>query len=292
MRSPIVLVVLIALALAGGTAVLVRTYLSQAATPADDGPQAAQVLVAAQDLPAGTLLNSNHWRWQAWPDGSVDRAYIVRPRTGDKAGIDGQLSGAAVKRAIGAGEPITASKVVKPGEAGFLAGALSPGMRALGIKVTAVSSASGFILPGDRVDVVLTQQLRDRGRNDARLKTVSETVLRNIRVLTIDQSADDVDKKAKVGKTATLEVTPKQTEILSTAATIGNLSLALRSLARREGEDAGRGVTADHDVSSAFEAEPAAPPAQPVAAKPARARRTVEMYLGDKFNAFQVPAGE
>jgi pilus assembly protein CpaB len=289
MRTPFVLIVLVALGLAGGTAVLVRSYLSQAAPAPDEGPKVAQVLVAAHDLPAGTLLNSNHWRWQVWPDGSVDKAYIVRPRAGDKPGAEAQLPGAAVKRAIGAGEPITAAKVVKPGEAGFLAGALSPGMRALGIKVTAVSSASGFILPGDRVDVVLTQQLRDRTKSDGRLKTVSETVLRNIRVLTIDQSADDVDKKAKVGKTATLEVTPKQTEILSTAASIGNLSLALRSLARHDGEDSGRGVTADHDVSSAFEAEPAAVPPRPAPAKPSRAGRTIEMYLGDKFIEQPVP---
>jgi pilus assembly protein CpaB len=276
MRNAMILVMLLAVGLAGGTALLVRGYLSEAATR-DDGPQQTQVLVAAQGLPAGTILNANHWRWQAWPDGNVDKSYVLRDRPGPgKPPAESQFLGAAVKRAIAAGEPITVARVVKPGETGFLAGALNPGMRALGIRVTAVSSASGFVLPGDRVDVILTHQLRERDGGEARTATVSETVLRDIRVLTIDQIADDVDKKAKVGKTATLEVSAKQAEVLSTAATIGNLSLSLRSFARRDGEDGSTGVTSDRDVSAAIAA--GRDGASPAYDGP----RTVRFYRGER----------
>jgi pilus assembly protein CpaB len=249
MRLGIVIVILVAAGLAGTTALL----LGRTPKPPAEKP-ATQVLVAARDLPAGTLVNTGHWRWQAWPDGQVDKNYILQAKVGEK--VDGKpdpvqslLAGAAVKRAINAGDPITLAKVVKPGDAGFLAGALSPGMRAVGIKISPERSASGFALPGDRVDVILTQQ-RMRGANAAELTTHSRTILCDVRVLTIDQVVDDVKKEPKVGKTATLELTPKGAEILVSAAANGILSLALRSLSQGEDDKGSCTVGVDPDETA------------------------------------------
>lgn len=278
MRAAIVSVILVAAGLAGTTAVLLGGVLTPDAAP--EKPT-TQVLVAARDLPAGTILNTGHWRWQGWPEGAIDKAYLVQSRTSQKA--DGQpdparslIAGAAVKRGIGAGDPITLAKVVKSGEAGFLAGALTPGMRAVGIKTSPERSASGFTLPGDRVDVILTEQ-RARAGSAAELTTRSKTILCDVRVLTIDQSVDDVKKEAKVGKTATLELSPKGAEMLVSASVNGVLSLVLRSLTPGEDDKNTCAAVADNDDA----------PEHPVKAEIEKAPRSLRLYRAEQSQEFK-----
>lgn len=224
--------VVVALGIAGLTAFLVRNYLSnKEAQLAQSGEpetkvSAVEVLVADRELAAGSIVQPDAFRWQAWPGEDMHPSYVVR-----SSGFDPkELSGAAVKRAVAAGEPVGPNRFVKPGEAGFLAGALTPGMRAVSIKLTPVSGAAGFVQPGNHVDLLLTRDLGADAEGGPR-RVVSETVLENVRVLAIDQNVNDVDQVAKIGDTATLEVTRRQAELVVAAIDLGKLSLALRSLA-------------------------------------------------------------
>lgn len=180
------------------------------------------VLVAKQNLPQGSLLQPAHLRWQAWPDESLSETYVLQ---GKKKLED--FVGAVVRQGIAGGEPITNARVVFPGERGFLAAVLEPGMRAATVPINATSGIAGFVFPGDRVDLILTHNY-DKAAKTARKG--AETVLADVRVLAIDQRSDDQANKPDVGRTATLEVTPKQSEIIPLIVELGKLSLALRSL--------------------------------------------------------------
>lgn len=184
-----------------------------------------QVLVAKINLPAGTFLQPKHFAWQSWPDSSLHPSYIRQ-----EAFKQDLLVGAVVRQGISAGEPITDGRIVKPGDRGFMAAVLSPGMRGVTIRIDAVTGVAGFIFPGDRVDILLTHQLASRGRK----RIVTETLLTNVKILAMDQRADDQTKKVAVAKTVTIEVTPKQSEMLAVANNIGQLSLTLRSLGAEE----------------------------------------------------------
>lgn len=236
MNLPRVLLVVVALGIAGLTAFLIRNYISDKEAELSSQSEAQQptvaaveVLVAARELAAGAIVQSDAFAWQPWPGEALNSNYVVRSSGFDPA----ELSGAAAKRAISAGEPVGPDRFVKPGEAGFLAGALTPGMRAVSIKLTPVSGAAGFVQPGNYVDLLLTRELPQAAEGGAR-RVVSETVLENVRVLAIDQNVNDLDQVAKIGDTATLEVTPSEGELIAAAIDLGKLSLALRSLARPE----------------------------------------------------------
>lgn len=262
MRPLTIVLIVVALAVAGLTTFLVNRYLqSQVAPIAENqrpGIAAVEVLVAERDLAAGTILKYEDLTWWAWPEDGVDGSYILA----DETDIDEEFVGFVVKRGIGQGEPITADKVFKRSEAGFLAGAVSPGMRAVSIAVNPVSGAAGFISPGDRIDVILTVEIRKAlvrtGEGQDVIGPVmqfsSETVLKDVRVLAIDQSMADLDKDAQVSKTVTLEVTPKQAELLAVASTMGILSLSLRSLTPGEIAEGEIGYTSDREISEAVEA--------------------------------------
>ena len=152
-------------------------------------------------------------------------------------------------------EPVGTGNVIHPGERGFPAAVLSPGMRAATVPLNATADGAGLILPGDHVDLLLAHQIPDMETPNAPSRTVSETVLTNIRVVAIDQTVNDQDKKPITGKTATFEVTPKQAEEIEVAKLIGNLSLVLRSAGEPDEKDGGKPVTAvsshtwDSDVS-------------------------------------------
>jgi len=246
-----VFLIVAALLAAGLTALLVRNFLHETENRAA-GNAAAQaaltsvhVMVAAKDLAAGTILGSDDVRWQSWPEDSLHPAYV---RQG--SGADKNIAGAAVRRAIAAGEPITSGRLVRPGEAGFLAGALTAGMRAATVQVTAETGAAGFILPGDRIDVVLTRDVQNGEPTEhAGRQVISETVSRDIRVLAVDQTVDDVKAQAQLGKTVTLEVTPRQAEALAVAKQVGQVSLALRSLARNPAVEDRHAADADAQLS-------------------------------------------
>lgn len=237
-----IVLIVVALAFAGVTVFLVRNYLSDKETELSQAREddeerivAIDVLVAERDLPAGTILNPDSFRWQPWPKQAVNENYIVRKEEADPIQ---ELTGAAVKRVISAGDPITQAKLVKPGETGFLAGVLAPGMRAVSISISPVAAASGFILPGNLVDLVLTQdhQKKLQGGGVQR-RLVSETIMEKLHILAIDQTVDDSGTQPRLGKTATVEVTPKQAEMITVAGRMGRLSLLLRSLTEPESAD-------------------------------------------------------
>lgn len=242
----------IALVLSGSTVLAARLWLKtqlaaqQPAPAAATPPPAPQtmVLVAKTNLPAGSFVRSEHLRWQAWPADGVAETYVVQGR-----GRLEDLVGAVVRSGIGVGEPIVEGRVVRPGDRGFMAAVLSPGHRAVTVAVTPSSGLAGFVFPGDRVDVILTVTLppdEKQGRSERR---GSETVLTDVRVLAMDQRMDDRSKEVAVAKTATLEVTPKQAEVIAVAGELGKLSLSLRSLASAGDAPAAHSHTWDADAA-------------------------------------------
>jgi pilus assembly protein CpaB len=227
----------LALLIAVGTAFAARTLFVGAATPqATAAPQAEptgpKVLVAQRALPVGTIITADSVAFQAWPKDMVQDAYFL-----DGEADMQKLLGTVVRYPITAGQPITQGGLVAPGDRGFLAAALSPGMRAITIPVSAKTGVAGFIFPGDHVDLVLTQQVKGMGEQPLK---ASETILKNIRVLATDQSTttETVEGKSVVrtSSTVTLEVTPRIAEKVMVAETIGQLSLVLRPLADNQAE--------------------------------------------------------
>jgi pilus assembly protein CpaB len=182
-----------------------------------------EVLVMAQDIKMGDRLSPSNVRWQGWPSDHV-RATMIS-RTTRPAAMQ-ELQGARARSNLYEGEPVSDRKVVNPDSAGFMAAILPKGMRAISVRISAESGAGGFILPNDRVDVILIT----KGEGG---KTRSEAVLTNVRVLAIDQTFQTNEKgqQVVVGKTATVELDPKQTEVLAMVESSGQLTLALRSLA-------------------------------------------------------------
>ena len=181
-------------------------------------------MVAAGELVQGQALDEKSLRWQSWPKESVSAGFISREAKPDALT---SFTGALVRSHFVAGEPIREEKIAR-GAAGMLAAMLPPGKRAVAIRVSAESTAGGFILPNDRVDVI--QNISSSAEGSPR--TQSRTLLRNVRVLAVDQKADETKGQlVVVGKTATLEVSPAEAEIIASAQAAGTLSLALRSIA-------------------------------------------------------------
>src|SRR3954451_19761417 len=226
-----------ALVVAAVTAVMARNMFSGASAPAAQAtPTIAQqqargpeVLVATRALPVGTIIDAEALRYQRWPESLTQPAYYIKDQT--PSGPQ-DLIGTVVRNEIAAGQPITQGSLIKPGDRGFLAAALGPGMRAITVPVSVTSGVAGFIFPGDRVDIVLPQEV---GGGEGPPLKASETVFRNVRVLATDQrmSAQGEDGKPVVRNfsTVTLEATPKMAEKIAVAQTIGQMSLSLRSIA-------------------------------------------------------------
>jgi pilus assembly protein CpaB len=228
-----------ALIVAAVTAVTAKNMFSGAGAPSASAkpavPAGPEVLVATRALPIGTIVDAEAFRFQRWPEGLVQPAYYIKGKPGVRPA---DLIGTVVRNEITAGQPFTQGSLIKPGERGFLAAALGPGMRAVTVAVSATSGVAGFVFPGDRVDIVLTQEVAGGGEG-APLK-VSETVMRNVRVLATDQRMDakGEDGKAVVQRftMVTLEATPKLAEKIAVAQRIGDLSLSLRSIADNSAE--------------------------------------------------------
>lgn len=181
------------------------------------------------------------------PD-AVTRVTHAVAMLGD-GGPKAQFMGAVVRQPFLKGEPIVAAKVVRAGESGYLAVLLPPGMRAMAVPVKVETAAGGFILPGDRVDVILSRRMSDAGHGD---QFSSATVLRNIKVLAIDQVAQaDKDETTVVGATATLQVGAEESEALALAKSEGDLSLTLRSYADI-GQPTGRAGPTARESSAQF----------------------------------------
>jgi pilus assembly protein CpaB len=249
-RKKVILLVA-ALFIAAITAFMARSMFTGAAAPkaaaakpVETGPK---VMVATKALPVGTIITADSFRYQPWPKELVEDAYFTEA-PGGAPGPDGaaaapavapeELVGTVVRNAITAGQPITKGSLVKPGDRGFLAAALGPGMRAVTVPVSALTGVAGFVFPGDRVDLVLTQNVAGPGGPPLK---VSETILRNMRVLATDQrSTNAVDAEGKTVvrkyKLVTMEATPSIAERITVAQSIGTISLSLRSLADNAAE--------------------------------------------------------
>ena len=240
-RKKVILLVA-ALLIAAVTALMARsmfngasaTQSTAAAAPAPV-PAGPKVLVATKALPVGTIITADSVRYQPWPKELIEAAYF---KEGDGGASIDSLVGTVVRNAVTAGQPLTQGSIVKPGDRGFLAAALGPGMRAVTVPVSALTGVAGFVFPGDRVDLVLTQNVEASAGPPLK---VSETIVRNLRVLATDQRATpSVDDKGNTVvseyKLVTIEATPRIAEKITVAQSIGTISLSLRSLADNAAE--------------------------------------------------------
>lgn len=247
-----------ALVIAVVTAIMAKNMFAgagaQQAAAAPVVPVGPKVLVAKKALPAGTIIDADSFTYQPWPKELMQSAYYVESSAD---GDSKSLLGTVVRYPITAGQPVTRGSLVGPQDRGFLAAALGSGMRAITVPVNASTGVAGFVFPGDHIDLVLTQQVEGGGEGPA-LK-VSETIIRNVRVLATDQRVNDKDKDGKIEvKTfanVTLEVTPRIAEKIAVAQSLGTLSLSLRSIADN-GSDLERAV-ASGDVKVPANADPA-----------------------------------
>lgn len=236
-----ILLLAAALVIAVVTALGARTMFADAAAPeATAAVQPEQdlpmVVVAKRTLDTGTIIQPDSLALQPWPEKLMKNAYFIQApgKSIDVAAMAGRV----VRHPIAAGQPITQGSLVAPGDRGFLAAALGPGMRAVTIPVTRPTGVGGFVFPGDRVDVLLTQNVE--GVEGPALKA-SETILKNLRVLATNQSTQPTkDESGNVVATdiamVTLEATPRIAEKITVAQSIGTISLSLRSLADSQGE--------------------------------------------------------
>jgi len=222
-----IMILAVAAVAAIGAAFMARGLLSSGPKQAvAKKPQieTVDVLVAASRLELGSLIQDK--------DQIVSSDFIIRSKGGkERKGI----TGTAVRSSMVTGEPINMAKLVATKGGGFMAAILPKGMRAISVRISPVTGAGGFILPNDRVDVLLTRKEKnnDDGGRDKQVY-ISETILSNVRVLAIDQSLKEKkgsdNKQVAVGKTATLELRPSQAELLSLSVSKGEITLALRSI--------------------------------------------------------------
>ena len=245
MRLAVVIVITVAALFAGGVFFLLLQYMERVerdayefAEQSKPGVEAVEVLVAYIDMPAGTIIESTNLDWQDWPDTSLGDGYVVYREDDeggpDQSSLEEPLYDMIVRRTILEGEPITEDKLFSREGASFLSGMLTPGMRAVAIRVQDVSGVAGFVMPGDHVDVILSMKLKiDSATRDSGVpyaEFISEIIVRNVRVMGIDQAFDDFEENVVTASAVTLEVSAKQAEVLAFAESSGELSLMLRSL--------------------------------------------------------------
>ncbi len=186
------------------------------------------VLVARADIGLGQSLKPDDLQWQTWPASTASNSFI---RRGERPDAATQVAGSIARAPFIAGEPIREQKLVRADGSGFMAAILPTGMRAISTEISPETGAGGFILPNDRVDVILSKREKGNDKNGADVVN-SEIILPNVRVLAIDQAPKEKDgQNAVVGKTVTLELKPEQAETLARARQTGTLALALRSIA-------------------------------------------------------------
>jgi pilus assembly protein CpaB len=229
--KPARLVVLGIAIVAGGIAALLAGR-SDAPPPAAPQPMAqldtVDILIAKKDIEIGQAILVGEMDWVAWPTASASPQFIRRV---DRPDAVAQLTGAIARVPIANGEPVREGKLIKAGGSGYMAAILPAGMRAVSTEISPETGAGGFILPNDRVDVILTRRDKEAERLTGIESIVAETLLSDVRVLAIDQSVEEKNgQRVVVGKTATLELSPRQAETLGMGRLQGTLSLALRSL--------------------------------------------------------------
>lgn len=225
-------IVVLAIAVGAGG---VAAYLASGSDdrPAPAAPvaqlQTVDVLVAKSDIGLGQSLKPEDLQWQSWPAATASSSFI---RRNERPDATNQVVGNIARAPFIAGEPIREQKLVKADGSGFMAAILPSGMRAVSTEISPETGAGGFILPNDRVDVILSRRMHDPDHPNANEVVVSTIILSNIRVLAIDQAPKEKDGQTTVvGKTVTLELKPDQAELLAMSRQTGTLSLALRSMA-------------------------------------------------------------
>lgn len=231
-RSRLIVLSVAALA-SGGAAFLARGFLGGGTEPTRAQPAAIStvgVLVASATIEPGKPVTPDMVRWQTWPKSSVDSTFLTQDANPNPDQI---VKGTVARAPIMSGEPLTNTKIVHSDAAGIMAAMVSPGMRAVSIPITTETGAGGFILPNDRVDVLLTVQVSEQPKLYA-----ARTLLHDVRVLAVDQTyTQDKDKNSVLAKTATMELSPQQAEMLDGAAATGSVSLALRPLGETGGKE-------------------------------------------------------
>jgi pilus assembly protein CpaB len=230
MRAARIVVLAVAIG-AGGIAAYLASGSREPPPPAP-APAApidtVEILVAKADINMGQVVSAQDIQWQIWP-ASAASSYFVRKK--DRPNAIEQLTGSIARAPFVAGEPIREAKLIKANGSGFMAALLPSGMRAVSTEISPETGAGGFILPNDRVDVLLTRRDREAEKATGIEAHVSETILTDVRVLAIDQTIEEKNgQRVVVGKTATLELSPHQAETLAVSRQRGVLSLALRSL--------------------------------------------------------------
>jgi pilus assembly protein CpaB len=261
-----------ALIIAGGAFMWMRGQAgsNQPVSTAAIQPVAAsktQVLVAKRELMVGERITTDSLGWQDWPNtGTTSVAFFVQSKTPDALK---SFENAIVRQEMVSGEPVTDKKIVAVGATtSSMAALLTPGMRATAVAITPDSSVAGFVLPNDRVDIVLTRELQIQANGQTRAQTVTSTILENVRILAIDQAvAQTKDQKSMAGSTATVELTATDAEKLRLADKLGDISLMLRGYADAAGPTLAR-------VDSPVMAQPlpeAPPKPAPAPARPSDA---------------------
>jgi pilus assembly protein CpaB len=268
MRVLVIGLIVLALSVAGISTYLIQNF----STPEAIGelekksrPVVNQVLVAKLALNPGAVINRDAVVWREWPTDSMNENYISVTEEADKDGRFKEVVDSRVRRLVNAGEPVMASKLFKSDKPGFMAGVVEKGMRAMAISINPLTGAAGFVLPGDHVDVLLVhdqvraamQQINKekaalaQGENTETtetesepkqieiLRTATEIVLEDILVLAVNQSTGPIEGQSIPAKTLLFELTPKQVQILTTAQTMGSLSVTLRNVGDVAGEAGG-----------------------------------------------------
>lgn len=225
------IVVLIVAVGAGGLAAFLASRSDPVAPVAapTTAMDTVDILVAVGDIGIGQVVAPADIKWQVWPTAAAGPNFI---RKSDKPDAVQQIAGSIARTPFVAGEPIREAKLIKGNGSGFMAAILPAGMRAISTEISPETGAGGFILPNDHVDVILSRRDKEAEKAAGNEVHTSEIILSNVRVLAIDQTIQEKDgQRVVVGKTATLELAPRQAETLALARQLGTLNLALRSIA-------------------------------------------------------------
>lgn len=234
-----IIILLMALAAAGGAAFLViqlskpqvvtETVTKEQLLIQQQEVSEVDVLTVTRDYAVGETLKAEDLAWSPWPKSNVVDGFYVE--TTVPASIE-TLTGAVVKTALYKGEPLLPQKVVMKGEQGLLSAMMDPEMRAVSVEISAESASGGFVLPNDRVDLILTYEQKAQPERGIFERTMATTIIKNVRVLAIDQNFAETEEGevARLGSTATLEVSPSEAELLAMAQRLGEVSLSLRPL--------------------------------------------------------------
>ncbi|MFW0777343.1 MAG: Flp pilus assembly protein CpaB [Rickettsiales bacterium] len=233
-------ILLVAGVIVAFAAIYIRSKLSDSVPP----PPELQAIAAQGELSLGTLVQSGDLAWVPVENGTDTEGMLL-----NNAVALEDFTGAVVRKQLKPGEFLKAEDLMKAGEGGFMSAVLEPGMRAVSVAVNATSGNAGFISPGDRVDLIITHriQIQNGGERGGQESVVSETFVRNVRVLAVDQMLDNPENKAILAKTVTVEVNDAQAEQIAVATEMGKISMALRSLAGAPKEGS-KGAT-EKDIS-------------------------------------------